>query len=724
MELKEIIINLVEDYSYKPMLFQELSECLEYKGEKELLLELLEELEEEGKIIRTGKGKYVRPEMANMLTGILQLNERGFGFVIPENGKDDVFVPADYLNGAMNGDKVLVKLKQSKTEGKSSQAEVYKILTRANTKVVGTFEGKKNFGFIISDNKRIGDVYIPQNMVNGAVTGDKVVVDLIEWPERNKSAVGKVVEILGRKWDPGVDILSIAKSYAIETEFPAEVLDEIKTVPEKVLEQDLQGRKDLRHLRIVTIDGEDAKDLDDAISIERLQNDNYLLGVHIADVSHYVKEGHPLDECASSRGTSVYLVDRVIPMLPPKLSNGICSLNAGVDRLAFTVIMEIDRQGNVINHDIYKSVITVSERMTYKDVTKILENEDQELLKRYENHIEDFKIMRELSEILRRKRVARGSIDFDFPEVKIILNDKGKPIEVKRYEITISNKIIEEFMLVCNETVAEKIFWLNMPFIYRIHENPDAEKIDMLDEFLHGLGLSIKGKNNIHPRTLQEVLEKIKGKDEESAVSTLMLRSLQQAKYSHKNDGHFGLAAKYYCHFTSPIRRYPDLFIHRVIGELIKNNYSLNEKRYKSLMSFAVEAARISSEKERFAEKAEREVEDLKKVEFMAERVGEDFEAVVSSVNNFGFFVALDNTIEGLVHVENLKDDYYNFDVQRHCLVGERTNRIFKIGQKVNVRLIKADKEARRLDFMLEDLISQPIINFKKLNKIKKKLKK
>ena len=721
MEIKELIINLVEDYSYKPMMLKELSEYLEYNGDKELLLALLEELEEEGKVVKTGKGKYVRPEMANMLTGILQLNERGFGFVIPETDKEDVFVPADYLNGAMNGDKVLVKLKQSKIVGKSSQAEVFKILSRANTKVVGTFEGKKNFGFIISDNKRIGDVYIPQNMINGAVTGDKVVVELVEWPEKNRSAVGKIIEILGRKWDPGIDILSIAKSYAIETEFPPEVLEEIKIISEKVQEQDMQGRNDLRHLRIVTIDGEDAKDLDDAISIEKLSNGNYFLGVHIADVSHYVREGNPLDDCAASRGTSVYLVDRVIPMLPPKLSNGICSLNAGVDRLAFTVMMEINNQGNVINHEIYKSVINIAERMTYKDVTKILEDEDEELIKRYENHIGDFKIMRELSEILREKRIARGSIDFDFPEVKIILNEKGKPIEVKRYEITVSNKIIEEFMLVCNETVAEKIFWLNMPFIYRIHENPDAEKIEVLDEFLHGLGLSIKGKNSIHPRTLQEVLDKVKGKDEETAVSTLMLRSLQQAKYSHKNDGHFGLAAKYYCHFTSPIRRYPDLFIHRVIGELIKNNYALSEKRYKILMSSSVESARISSEKERFAEKAEREVEDLKKVEFMANRVGEDFEATISSVTNFGFFVALDNTVEGLVHVDNLQDDYYVYEAQKHCLIGEKSKKIFKIGQKVKVRLVKADKDARRLDFMLEDSINSNEVVNKRFKKMKKK---
>lgn len=721
MEIKELIISLVEDYSYKPMMFHELSEHIKFKGDKQALLSVLEELEEEGKIVKTGKEKYVRPEMANMLTGKVQLNERGFGFVIPENGKEDVFVPAEFLNGAMNGDKVLVKLKKSKIEGKSAQAEVFKILTRSNPTVVGTFEGKKNFGFVISDNKRIGDVYIPQDMVNEAVTGDKVVVDLVEWPEKNRSAVGKIIEILGRKWDPGVDILSIAKSFEIETEFPSEVLDEIKAVPEKIIEQDIQGRKDLRHLRIVTIDGEDAKDLDDAISIEILSNGNYLLGVHIADVSHYVTDGSSLDDCAASRGTSVYLVDRVIPMLPPKLSNGICSLNAGVDRLAFTVMMEINKKGDVINHEIFKSVINVTERMTYKDVTKILEDENEELIKRYENHIQDFKIMRELSEILRNKRIERGSIDFDFPEVKIILDEKGKPVEVKRYEITVSNKIIEEFMLICNETVAEKIFWLNMPFIYRIHENPDAEKIEVLDEFLHGLGLSIKGKNSIHPRTLQEVLGKVKGKDEESAVSMLMLRSLQQAKYSHKNEGHFGLAAKYYCHFTSPIRRYPDLFIHRVIGELIENNYSLSEKRYKVLMSFSVEAARISSEKERLAEKAEREVEDLKKVEFMADRVGEDFDATVSSVTSFGFFVALENTVEGLVHVDNLKDDYYVFDAQKHCIVGERTNRIFKIGQKVHVRLVKADKEARRLDFMLEDSLDQPMVKFKRLNKIKKK---
>lgn len=721
MEIKEVIIKIVSEYSYKPMIFQEICDYLEYNGEKEVLLAIIEELEEEGKIVKTGKGKYVRPEMANMLTGILQLNERGFGFVIPENGKEDVFVPAEYLNGAMNGDKVLVKLRAASIEGKSSRAEVMKILTRANSKVVGTFEGKKNFGFVTSDNKRIGDIYIPREMSNGAVTGDKVVVDLIEWPEKNKSAVGKVTEILGRKWDPGVDILSIAKSYDIETEFPDEVLEEIKSVPEKVLESDIEGRKDLRNLRIVTIDGEDAKDLDDAISIKKLANGNYLLGVHIADVSHYVKEGRPLDDCAVNRGTSVYLVDRVIPMLPPKLSNGICSLNAGVDRLAFTVMMEINNQGNVVNNEIYKSVINVSERMTYKDVTKILEEQDAELLERYKNHIRDFKIMRELSGILREKRTLRGSIDFDFPEVKIILDEKGKPIEVKKYEITISNKIIEEFMLVCNETVAEKIFWLNMPFIYRIHGNPDAEKIEVLNEFLRGMGLSIKGKNSIHPRTLQEVLEKVKGKDEESAVSMLMLRSLQQAKYSHKNEGHFGLAAKYYCHFTSPIRRYPDLFIHRVIGELIRNNYNMGEKKFNILNRFAVEAARISSEKERLAEQAEREVEDLKKVEYMVKKIGEEFEASVSSVTSFGFFVELDNTVEGLVHVDNLLDDYYVYDAKKHCLIGEKSNKVFKIGQKVKVRLIKADKEARRLDFILEELVNPGVLGLKILNKSKKK---
>ena len=705
LDIREKIISLVENCEYKPLLFKEIADFLMVKDEEAAYFSsVLSELEAEGAIVRTAKGKYVRPDMANMAVAKIQITERGFGFAIMEEGKDDIFIPSEYLNGAMSQDKILVKVRKVPREGKRPEGEVVKVLSRANSRIVGTFEKSKYFGFVIPDDKKIsGDIFIPKSEFNGAIEGCKVVAEIINWADNRRSAEGKVVEILGLCGEPGLDILSIARAYNIEDKFPDEVIKQVKKIPQAVEKNEIEKRRDLRGLRTVTIDGEDAKDLDDAVTIEKLPNDNFLLGVHIADVSHYVTEGSPLDLDAVNKGTSVYLIDRVIPMLPKELSNGICSLNAGVDRLAFSVMMEINQSGNVVNHEIFKSVIKVDERMTYTDVAKILLEQDEGLIKRYANHIADFNLMLDLCNILKKKRHNRGSIDFDFPEVKILLDKNGRPIAVKKYEITIANQIIEEFMLVCNETAAERMFWANAPFVYRVHEKPDQEKIDAFNEFLHGLGYKIKGVAQLHPKSLQEVIEKIKGKNEEKIISTLMLRSLQQARYSHKNQGHFGLAAEYYCHFTSPIRRYPDLFIHRVINEMLESNFVLEEKRLQYLLKQAEESAKISTEREKNAEQAEREVDDLKKVEFMAERVGEVFEGNISSVTSFGFFVGLDNTIEGLVRIDSIDDDFYNFDAKHYHLIGERTKRIFKIGDTVNVKLVKADIMAKKLDFMLEE---------------------
>jgi ribonuclease R len=573
-------------------------------------------------------------------------------------------------------------------------------LKRANNRVVGTFENSRYFGFVVPDEKKIcGDVFIPKDEFNNAKSGQKVIAEIVKWPEKRRNAEGKVVEIIGDKDKPGTDILSIIKSHNLPEQFPEDVLRNAESISDTVTEDMLKGRRDLRNLRMVTIDGEDAKDLDDAVSIQRLPDGNYRLGVHIADVSYYVTENSPLDREALRRGTSVYLVDRVIPMLPKKLSNGICSLNPNVDRLAFTVMMDIDNRGKVKNHEIYESVININERMTYNNVRKILDEKDEELCKRYDYLIDDFRTMEELALILRKKRFARGAIDFDFDEAKIILDENGKPIEIRKYEYSIANRIIEEFMLVCNETVAEHFYWANAPFVYRIHEDPDSEKIQSFSEFLHKLGYHFKGAGNVHPRALQDLLEKVKGTKEERIISTVMLRSLQKARYSHESFGHFGLAAKFYCHFTSPIRRYPDLIIHRIMKEYLKNK--VDEAREEELNEKLPVIAKSCSERERAAEEAERETEDLKKVEFMKDKEGQVFEGIISGVTSFGMFVEMDNTIEGLVRMSSLEDDYYIFDDVRYCLIGERTRKIYRIGDSVTVQLAKADIASRQIDFIL-----------------------
>lgn len=702
MDRKERIVEFMREDAYKPLLFGELVAVLDVpKTDIQLFKNVLDQLEAEGKIFKTHKDRYGVPERMNLIVGRLQGNERGYGFVIPEDEDiKDVFVSADSLNGAMHNDRVIARINKKVIGDKRAEGEVIRIIERANKTVVGTFESSKYFGFVVPDDRRIsGDIFIPKDEINGAKSGQKVVAELMLWPGKRRNAEGKIVEIIGDRDEPGADILSIIKLHNLSEEFPESAIKQAESISQTVTDEMLKGRRDLRGLRMVTIDGEDAKDLDDAVSIERLPNGNYRLGVHIADVSYYVTENSPLDKEALKRGTSVYLVDRVIPMLPRALSNGICSLNPQVDRLSFTVMMEIDATGKVVDHEIFESVINTNERMTYTNVYKILVDKDKELCERYDYLVEDFRTMEELALILRNRRMQRGSIDFDFEEAKIILDENGKPVEIKRYEITIANKIIEEFMLVCNETVAEHFFWANVPFVYRVHEDPDTDKIESFSEFVHNLGYTLKGINKIHPRALQDLLEKVKNTREERIISTVMLRSLQKAKYTHLNMGHFGLAAKYYCHFTSPIRRYPDLIIHRIMKEYIKGQ--LSDKREEELNDMLPEIGRQCSYRERVAEEAERDTEDLKKVEYMKKFEGQEFEAIISNVTSFGMFVELDNTIEGLIRMSNMEDDYYAFNDKQYCLIGERTRKVYRIGDVIRVVLAKADIAARKIEFTI-----------------------
>lgn len=711
MDRKERIAAFMTEDAYKPLRFDELLMVLDVPAEdRELFRSLLDELETEGRIYRTNKERYGLPARMNLVVGRVQGNERGYGFLIPDDElTKDVFIPADSLNGAMHNDRVIARVSKKGLGDKRAEGEIIRVLERANRTVVGTFDSSRYFGFVVPDDRKIpGDIFISKDEINGAKPGFKVVAEIVKWPEKRRNAEGRIIEVIGDKDKPGTDILSIIKAYDLHEDFPADVLEQLDDIPETVNAAMAKGRRDLRGLSMVTIDGEDAKDLDDAVSVEKLPGGMYRLGVHIADVSHYVAEGSPLDAEAAKRGTSVYLVDRVIPMLPRKLSNGVCSLNPQVDRLAFTVMMDIDASGRLHNHEIFESIINIDERMTYTNVFKILVEKDGELTKRYEPLLGQFKVMEELALILRNKRISRGAIDFDFDEAKIILDEQGRPTDVRRYETTIANRIIEEFMLACNETVAEHFNWLGTPFVYRIHEDPDPEKIMAFAEFMSTLGYPLKGINKIHPRALQEVLDKVRGTREEAVVSTVMLRSLAKARYSHQNLGHFGLAAKFYSHFTSPIRRYPDLIIHRIMKEYLSG--MMNEKREEELNGRLPETARLCSARERAADEAERETEDLKKVEFMKAREGETFEGIISNVTSFGMFVELGNTIEGLVRMSSMDDDYYIYDDRHFCLIGERTRKRYQIGEPVRVKLTRADIPTRQIDFALEDSEEEAVI--------------
>lgn len=719
MGIKQTLLSFMREEAYRPMDIQELVAVFdinpdEYKSFKKVL----KSMEREGLIVRTKKDKFGLPERLGLITGKLQVHQKGFGFLIPEaEGEKDVFIPSSSMNGAMNGDKVLVQITREDLNGKKREGEVREVLERSNSKIIGVYEDSRNFGFVVPEDTRLNqDIFISKKDRNGAKDGDVVICEIVKWADKRRSPEGIVKEVLGRKGDKGLDILTIIKKYGLPEEFSEKVLNYAENIEEEIDSKEYARRKDLRNLRMVTIDGEDAKDLDDAVSIERLDNGKFRLGVHIADVSHYVREKNPLDKEALKRGTSVYLIDRVIPMLPKKLSNGICSLNPKVDRLALSCFMVIDKNGKVIQHEIEESVIKTSERMTYTDVTKILENNDEELIKRYDYLVDDFKAMEELCNILREKRIKRGAIDFNFEESKIILNDLGKPIDIKPYDRAIANRIIEEFMLVCNETIAEHMFWTNLPFVYRIHEEPDEEKLEKFKEFVYNLGYIVRWGQEAHPRALQDILEKVKGKKEETVVSTLLLRSMMQAKYSPECVGHFGLAAKYYCHFTSPIRRYPDLQIHRIIKEQL--NGKIDEKRAGRLTNIVEIASKQSSEMERLAQEAEREVDDLKKAEYMQERIGEEFTAIISSVTSFGLFAELPNTIEGLIHITALDDDYYIYDEAHLCLIGERTKKVYRLGDEIKVKCTRVDIDNREVYFDLieEEQPKEEIVPSEKLS--------
>ena len=704
MDIKEKILEILREKNTPPLFPDKLMEILEIsEQDRYIFLDILDDMVEDGKLVMTRKKKYALPETLGFLVGRLQGNQKGFAFFIPDDeNEEDVFIPAENLNTAMHNDRVMIRiLKNGHSSARSREGEVYKVLSRANKTVVGTFEKDRNFGFVIPDDSRISnDIFVSKDNMQGAETGHKVVVEILRWPDLRRNPEGRIIEILGHKDEAGTDILSIIRQFNLPEEFPQEVLAVAKKIPQSVSQDEIAKRKDLRHLKAFTIDGADAKDLDDAISIEKMDNGNFKLGVHIVDVNHYVFADSPIDKEAFVRGTSVYLVDRVVPMLPRELSNGICSLNPDEDRLAMSVIMEINRQGKVVDFTIDETVIRSRKRMIYEEVTKILEEKDPELMAEYEDFIEELEMAKELCEILNARRVERGSIDFNLVETQIILDENGKPIDIKPVERGISNRMIEEFMLVCNETIAEYMYWQELPFMYRVHEDPDIEKMLDFNEFIHNFGYYLKGiGEGVHPKVLQELLENVKGKPEEGIISAVMLRSLQKARYSHENLGHFGLATKNYCHFTAPIRRYPDLMIHRIIKESIHGK--LNKKRIKELEEMLPSMAEHCSKRERVADEAERETDDLKKVEFMLDKLGQEFDGIISGVTNYGIYVQLPNTVEGLVRISAIEDDYYVYNEKHYCLIGERTRRILRLGDSVRVKVAKVDMVMRNIDFVL-----------------------
>ncbi|MBB6673119.1 ribonuclease R, partial [Cohnella nanjingensis] len=706
------LLGFMQEDAYKPMTYQELEKNfgIEDAADFKAFLKMLTDLEQDGKVMRTRSDRYGVPERMNLLRGRLQAHAKGFAFLLPdEQDHPDVYIHANDLKGAMNGDTVLARVTSKSENGARMEGEVVRIVRRAVTQVVGVFENHESYGFVIPDDKRINkDIFIRPNGFNGAVSGQKVVVNIIHYPEGRSAAEGEIVEVLGHKDDPGVDILSIIRKHGLPESFPEEVMDEADAAPDAIAEEEIvrQGRRDLRDKVIVTIDGEDAKDLDDAVNVERLPNGNYLLGVHIADVGYYVRENSRLDLEAYNRGCSVYLVDRVIPMLPHRLSNGICSLNPKVDRLTLSCEMEFEpKTMRRVRHDVFTSVIKTTERMTYTNVRKILVDEDNELLERYAPLVDTFKAMQELAMALRDQRMRRGAIDFDFQESKVIVDEEGKPVDIVKRERSVAEQIIEEFMLAANETVAEHFHWLKVPFVYRIHEEPDGEKLTHFMQFAANFGYAVRGKgNSVHPRALQTLLEEIKDTKEETVISTMMLRSMKQAKYDAQSLGHFGLAAEFYTHFTSPIRRYPDLVIHRVMREVLENGGTLPEDRFEKLAVRMPDIAQQSSERERVAVDAERDTAKLKKAEFMLDKIGEEFDGIISGVTGFGMFVELDNTVEGLIRLSDLSDDYYHFHELHMALIGERTSKVYRIGDEVRIRVGRVNMDDYNIDFEMVDM--------------------
>lgn len=711
---KKVICDLVNDKVYTPMKEKELAMLLQVaKEDREEFKDILQELLTEGELVLTSKGKYQKSD-GRVLSGTFISNAKGFGFVEIEGREEDLFIPEKYTNGAFHKDTVQVSL-LSAGQGKRQEAQVLRIIARGMTTVVGTFERTRdNYGFVVPDNSKLAqDIFVPKEHSKGAVSGHKVVVEITDYGTNRRSPEGKVVEILGHLNDPGVDILSIVRGFDLPMEFPEKVMNQAEKTSQEVSEADMADRRDLRDVVMVTIDGEDSKDLDDAVSVD-FDGEQYHLGVHIADVANYVQENSALDREARKRGTSVYLVDRVIPMLPHALSNGICSLNEGVDRLSLSCLMTVDMQGEITDYEICESVIRVDKRMTYTAVQALLEDgslvDRDETYRQYGNLLPMFRQMKELAAILRRKRKKRGSIDFDFPECKILLDKEGHPTEIKAYERNTATDIIEDFMLAANETVAQHFYWLELPFVYRVHDLPDQERIHKLSSFINNFGYYMKsvGRKNskvnseeVHPKEIQKLLAQIAGTSEEAMISRLALRSMKQAKYSTECTGHFGLACSYYCHFTSPIRRYPDLQIHRIIKDQLRGR--LMEERTAHYRGILPEVAKHSSETERRADEAERETDKLKKVEYMEARIGECFDGVVSGVTGWGIYVELPNTVEGLIHVSKLPGDYFYYNENTYEMVGEATGRTFKLGMPVRVRVDDCDRFNRTIDFSLEE---------------------
>lgn len=699
---KKMVYQFICDEFYVPMKMKEMAAVLQVKKEeRQELKEILDALESEGKIHRTQKGKYVKGQ-GSRLTGVYQAHARGFGFVVMEDSDKDVFIPEEESGGALQGDEVEIQITKGSGSrpGQRQEGKVVRIIKRGTSQIVGYYQKNKSFGFVLPDNQKfLQDVFVPEEKSKGAVTGHKVLVKICSYGGDGKKPEGEVVEILGHVNDPGTDVLSIAMSYELPIEFPEKVKNQAVRVAKPVSSADCAGRKDLRNMKMVTIDGEDAKDLDDAVSLE-ICDGYYHLGVHIADVTNYVQENSALDREAKKRGTSVYLADRVIPMLPHILSNGICSLNEGEDRLALSCLMKIDKNGTVVDHEIAETVIRVDRRMTYTAVKQILEDQDEEMCRVYEDFVPMFRDMEELSAILREKRHRRGAVDFDFPETKVVLDEIGRPVALKAYERNTATKLIEDFMLAANETVAEDFFWREIPFVYRIHEAPDEEKIRKLAVFLHNFGYTLHiGSNEVHPKEIQKLLSKVEGEPEEPMIARLALRSMKQAKYTPENEGHFGLATSYYTHFTSPIRRYPDLQIHRIIKETLRGR--MNEERIRHYQSILEEVTKHASETERRAEEAERETIKLKKVQYMKNYIGEEYEGIISGITKWGMYVELPNTIEGLVHVANMTDDHYEYIEDNYEMRGVHTGKTYHLGQKVNVRVVGADELQRTIDFEL-----------------------
>ena len=640
-------------------------------------------------------------EEKRFIEGIFRRHERGFGFVILEDEEDDIYIAKEDSKDAFSGDRVLVKLKK-KSCGARQEGIILKVIEHKKDTLVGTFQKSKNFGFVIPDDKKLcRDIFISKKNFGKARNNHKVLVQITKYPQKGRKAEGKILEVIGNVNEAGIDMLSLIKDYDLPYKFPKEVVKEAQKYGDKINLEEAKNRVDLRgKYNIFTIDGEDAKDLDDAVCVRKLENGNYILDVHIADVSNYVKEDSLLDKEALLRGTSIYMLNRVIPMLPRELSNGICSLNEGEDRYTLSISMEIDQKGKLISSDVFKGIINVTRRMSYKDVQSILDNSDNVIVEKYKEYIPDFKLMEELAHVLKEKRITKGYLNLDIPESKIILDKDGYAIDVKKYETTFANEIIEQFMLIANEAIAEKFYWLKAPFIYRVHEDPDIEKVTELNKLLFNFGYKIHVKEGkIYPAEFAKILKEVEGKPEEKNVSNMILRTLNVAVYDSENKGHFGIASKYYCHFTSPIRRYPDLFIHRIISKYLRNNYTLSEKKVELYSKIAEDDAKKSSEREKIATQVERDSIDIKKAEYMSNKIGEEYEGIISGVTQFGVFVELENTVEGLIRFENLGDEYYEYDPDHKILIGERSKETFKIGDKINIEVIDANKQEKRISF-------------------------